>query len=410
MGRRRLGLMRGRSAGCQPTAPATLSSVIGRSVMRRGGRRAAWWGRGAVRRFPQVGRDGVARIGGFAYGAGAAPDVRSRESPWLCSSLRRRPRRAATARLRAWWRRRPRTWSRRWMSRCAPRYGARASFADAYLETTTDPNLVHELIAKLDYAGIYTDDEADQCAEAWVTQKGNSALAAAIGPGKQRFQQRYQTAITTDDKAEIEALDMFRKDVGSFVRLYDFMSQIFDYGDPDLEKKQIYLRLLERRIQPGNYTAPIDLSDVVLKKVKQVDKGKQDLSLGDDRVGLKGMTGVGSGTKKDPKMIAFEAVLDRLNEMFGSEEFNDGQKRTFLEALVETIRENKALWQQAKVNEPHQFAESPDFHDAVIGAAADNHDAHGKMAECLYGGGRQVTALFAELARLVSELAKGEDE
>ena len=64
---------------------------------------------------------------------------------------------------------------------------------------------------------------------------------------------------------------MFRKDVGSFVRLYDFMSQIIDYGDPALEKKQVYLRNLDRVIQPDNYTAPIDLSGVVLKQVKQID-------------------------------------------------------------------------------------------------------------------------------------------
>ena len=33
-------------------------------------------------------------------------------------------------------------------------------------------------------------------------------------------------------------------------------------------------------IQPDNYTAPIDLSDVVLKQVKQIDRGKIDISLG----------------------------------------------------------------------------------------------------------------------------------
>ncbi len=55
------------------------------------------------------------------------------------------------------------------------------------------------------------------------------------------------------------AIDFYNRpgdrDVGTFVRLYDFMSQIIDYGDPDPEKKQIYLRLLERLIQPNNYTA-----------------------------------------------------------------------------------------------------------------------------------------------------------
>lgn len=40
------------------------------------------------------------------------------------------------------------------------------------------------------------------------------------------------------------------------------------------EEEQIYLRNLERVIRPENYTAPIDLSDVVLKQVKQIDRGR----------------------------------------------------------------------------------------------------------------------------------------
>lgn len=92
---------------------------------------------------------------------------------------------------------------------------------------------------------------------------------------------------------------MFRKDVGSFVRLHDFMSRIIDYGDPGSEKKQLYLRHLERVIQPDSYTAPIDLSDVVLKKVKQIDRGRVDIGLG-VRVGLTGVTAAGSGEKRDP--------------------------------------------------------------------------------------------------------------
>ena len=73
------------------------------------------------------------------------------------------------------------------------------------------------------------------------------------------------------------------------------MSQIIDYGDPELEKEQIHLRHLERVIQPENYTAPIDLSDVVLEHVKQIDQGKTDISLGANKVGLSGLTAAGSG-------------------------------------------------------------------------------------------------------------------
>ncbi|MCB0928117.1 MAG: type I restriction endonuclease subunit R [Mycobacterium sp.] len=260
-------------------------------------------------------------------------------------------------------------------------------FTDAYLETATDPNLVHDLAAKLDTTAIYTHAEVDRCAEAVVTNKDHGALKAAIDPGQKRFADRYHAALIHNggegDTAALAELDMFRKDVGSFVRLYDFMSQIVDYGDPELEKKQIYLRHLERVIRPENYTAPIDLSDVVLKKVKQVDRGTVDIGLG-ARIGLHGMTAAGSGERRDPTMVALQQVLDRLNDLFGSEDFSQSQKESFLESLLRTLLDDHALVQQAKVNSAKQFVESPDFDDAVTGAVADNQGAHVKMSDYFF--------------------------
>ncbi len=78
--------------------------------------------------------------------------------------------------------------------------------------------------------------------------------------------------LASGDKAATDELDTFRKDVATFVRFYDFMSQIVDYGDAGLEKRSIFLRLPERLIRPENFTAGIDLSVVTLVKIKQSDK------------------------------------------------------------------------------------------------------------------------------------------
>ncbi len=286
-------------------------------------------------------------------------------------------------------------------------------YTDAFLETETDPNLVHDLAAKLDTAGIYTQAEIDQCAEAVVKAKGHHALAAAIDPGKKRFAERYQAALIHNggegDKAALTELDMFRKDVGSFVRLYDFMSQIINYGDPALEKKQIYLRNLDRVIQPDNYTAPIDLSDVVLKKVKQIDRGRIDIGLG-VRVGLSGMTAAGSGEKRDPKLVAFQQVLDRLNDLFGSEDFTESQKVSFLEALLRTLLDDPDLVQQAKVNSAKQFVESPDFDDAVTGAVTDNQGAHGKMSDYFFTNAPGRAHLISDIAKWFYQVVSSQHE
>jgi len=280
-------------------------------------------------------------------------------------------------------------------------------YTDAYLETETDPDLVHDLSAKLDTFGIYTQAEIDQCAEAVIKNLGHNALTAAINPAHKLFAGRYQAALSANggkgDKAELAELDMFRKDAATFVRLYDFMSQIINYGDPELEKKQIFLRNLNRHIKPDNYSAPIDLSDVVLTRVKQLDRGKTDIGLG-VRTGLHGIAAAGSGEKRDPKMVAFQQVLDRLNDLFGSEDFTQNQKVSFLESLLGTLLDDPALVQQAKVNSAKQFVESPDFDDAVTGAVADNQGAHHKMSEYFFTNAPGRASLVADIAKWFREV------
>ncbi len=62
---------------------------------------------------------------------------------------------------------------------------------------------------------------------------------------------------------EKSKLDIFKKDLGSFVRFYEFMSQIVDYDDKNLEKLSLFARHLrpllhEQRIEEDE----IDLSNV----------------------------------------------------------------------------------------------------------------------------------------------------
>ena len=45
-----------------------------------------------------------------------------------------------------------------------------------------------------------------------------------------------RAAVEASDAVEIDELQMFRKDVGTYVRQYEFLSQLFDYENPWLEK------------------------------------------------------------------------------------------------------------------------------------------------------------------------------
>lgn len=277
-------------------------------------------------------------------------------------------------------------------------------YADAFLETATDPNLVHDIATKLDLVGIYDDADIEAVVDAWVLGTGHQQLDSAFAPTLNRFRTRHATAVAADDKLELNVLAMFVKDLGSFVRVYDFMSQIIDYGNVPLEKRSIFYRLLSKRLDRRTDQDDIDLSSLSLVAVRQIDKGKADLGLG-VRVGLKGMTDAGSGEKRDPKMVALQEVIDRLNELFGAEDFTASQPESFVRALLDRMMENEALVQQARVNSVKQFAESPDFDEAVVDAVSDNQDAHGRIADYFWSSAPGRPTVILALAKAFHEMA-----
>jgi type I restriction enzyme, R subunit len=277
-------------------------------------------------------------------------------------------------------------------------------YTDASIESTTDPNIVHDISAKLDQAGIFTQSQLAACAAAWVSRAGNNALAATIKPARDEFAKRYVDALKRDDNAEVDALDMFRKDVGAFVRLYDFMSQVVDYGDPELEQRSIFLRLLERYIRSTTLTAEIDLSDVVLKRVKHTEGAKIDISLG-EKTGLRVITAVGTGKTPDPVLVAFQAVIDRLNDLFGAD-FSRSQVEGFVDTLGAVLLEDESLIEQALANSCDQFLESPDLGDAVVDAIFATQESHNVIADYIASGHADSGKIIAALGAMIHAAAR----
>ena len=277
-------------------------------------------------------------------------------------------------------------------------------FTNATLETETDPYIVVHLANKLAQAGIYTEEQVRQVAGLWVSRKGNNALSAAISPAQHDFRRRYAAAIEADDKVTLNTLDLFRKDVSTYVRLYDFMSQIVDYGDPYMEMLSIFLRLLEKVIAESSWSADVDLSDVVLVGVKHTKAIAVDISLTGDGE-LKGISAAGTGAKKEPKYVALQVVIDKMNDLFGAESFAESQMREFVQGLVQRLLADPDLVQQTQVNSKKQFMESQDFQSAVTEAIADNQKAHNTMADYFFTDGPAINGIIVALADAFYEAA-----
>jgi type I restriction enzyme R subunit len=141
------------------------------------------------------------------------------------------------------------------------------------LADVTNPNIVHITMAKLDAAALYHESEIDGLVADYLAHKGNNALTKWVTPARDRFRDRERTAVEANDKVALDELIMFRKDVGTFLRQYDFLSQIVNFEDLALEKLSIYLRHLAPVITAEQLQHEIDLSTVDFDYIAQHGPG-----------------------------------------------------------------------------------------------------------------------------------------
>ncbi|AUM16934.1 MULTISPECIES: type I restriction endonuclease subunit R [Rhodococcus] len=244
------------------------------------------------------------------------------------------------------------------------------------LADVTDPNIVHTTMAKLDAAGIYLEAEVDGLVRDYLADKGNNALTKWITPARDRFRDRERTAIDSGDAVVLDELEMFRKDVGTFLRQYDFLSQIVDYEDTSLEKLSIYLRHLAPQITREQLNHEIDLSTVDFDYISQQEQATTDGKL-TGGVALESAKEAGTGTVRDPEMVALDEVIAKINDLFAGDH-PDSSVRNVVTHIRDRLEESETLQQQAQNNSMQQFSASPDLHSeflaAVIGAMESSAD------------------------------------
>jgi len=265
----------------------------------------------------------------------------------------------------------------------------------AELSATTDPNLVFNLRAKLDAAGHYDDFEVDRVVE--VELKPGAAqgeLVKALEPVVDRLTKRYKAAqealrIAREKKDEngitaaqneLGALVLFKGDMGAFVRLYTFLSQIFDYGNTGIEKRSIFYKALLPLLEFGREREGIDLSKVVLTRHRLINQGKQPMPLSTGEAPkLAPLSEAGSGSVQDKEKAYMSELIEKLNELFGSDT-TDQDQLSFVYTVQGKMLESEVLRKQAANNSKEQFANSPDLKKEMMNAIMEALDAHSAMS------------------------------
>jgi len=269
-------------------------------------------------------------------------------------------------------------------------------FETAELSGVTDPYIVNELKAKLDGQALYDTFEVDRVVK--VALKGKRAkpseLDAATTPVASRLLTAYAEAKKAfetageDAKKEkaakdtMDSLNLFKSDIAAYVRIYGFMSQIFDYGNTDVEKRSIFFRLLYPLLTYGREREGVDLSALKLTAYTIKSIGDPTLNLGTgDQVKIDPTDEGGSGEVQDKAKIALSELIAKVNDLFEGD-LTPGDKLVYVNDVIKgKLMESEKLAEQAANNTKEQFANSPDLAKEIMGAVMDALSAHTAMSK-----------------------------
>ena len=282
----------------------------------------------------------------------------------------------------------------------------RPYYKTAELADVSDPQVVYDLQHSLDQTRIYHWEEVTAFAKAFFDPKAPaSSLSYHCQPARDRFQKRYQQVVEqqrewTRERREAERagneaavkraeselkdagamkdeLDLFRKNLQSFVRTYEFLSQIVNFDDPELEQLNVYARHLHPLLRIDRLEEEeIDIHELELTHYRLSKRAEQQLKLGEGGPGegLKPVTEVGSGKPHDPEKERLSEIIERMNELFGADVQEEDQLH-FLRGIASRIEREEDVMEQIRSNSAEQVMHGrfpARLNDLLLEAIQDN--------------------------------------
>jgi type I restriction enzyme R subunit len=245
--------------------------------------------------------------------------------------------------------------------------------------------------------GYYDTFEVDRVVSVELNPKSKQGdLIAALEPVVSRLLGRYKEALAAfkiaeakqegdaarNAKNELDALVLFKRDIGTFQCVDTFLSQVFDYANSAVESRYIFFKRLLPLLEFGREREDIDLSKVVLTHHNLKSSGKQPMGLeGGEQPKLKPLVDTGSGSVQEKEKALLAEIIEKVNDLFDGE-LTEDDKLVYVNKVIEgKLLESEVLVQQAVSNTKEQFANSPDLANGILNAIMDAFAAHSTMSK-----------------------------
>lgn len=236
------------------------------------------------------------------------------------------------------------------------------------LSSTTDPNRLYDLKARLDGFQIIWPSEVEAFANVFfkikASKRDHPRLHALVDPAVDRFK-----------GFEEEEQDEFKNTLTAFIRLYAFLSQIMPFADAELEKLYAFTRLLQTKLPKRSQSEAFKLTDEVALeyyRLEKVREGRIELQQSIEAP-LNPVTEAGIAREKE-QAARLSEIVDILNKRF-STEFTSADK-CFFDQIEEELVQDEVLSQQAQNNSRQNFKYGFDevFLSKLIERMEDNQE------------------------------------
>lgn len=238
-------------------------------------------------------------------------------------------------------------------------------YRTAALSATTDPNLPHVLREKLDNAGVYNWAEVEAFARLYFSQRNDQAFQAFLKQAHERFQGLGR-----------EEQELFRRDAATYVTSYDFLSQLVDYDDHELEKLHAFLQMLLPRLR-GQEVDPVLIDGAVrLAGYKLVNKREHTIELEKGEAKALDPLSAGGGQAWEDPRQKLSQIIQKIHSLFTGK-YADAEVAGWFTAVTGNVVADERIQMQAKANPTASQFANGDYKlvlgEAIAKALASHH-------------------------------------
>ena len=278
-------------------------------------------------------------------------------------------------------------------------------YRDAQVSDVQDANVVYDLKQMLDARHIYEPQEVEAFGLAVVDSRvTHEQLFGITQPATDRYNQRLkefnrlidqweaaweqaredgnapgmqEADVQRSDNAKArDELLVFASSLSKFVRNYEYIAQLIDFGDPDLEAFAGFARLLRKRLK-GVGAEQVDLAGLQLTHYRiRSDKKLSGVGPEGQTPTLDPITDNGMREGRDKHKAYLAELVEKLNNAFGKD-VSDTDKVALAVHVSEKLRSDKTVMAQVENNTKDQAmkANLPQAAIQIIVGAMQSHQS-----------------------------------